>query len=473
MQGPPGVELVAAVGSTDRGAVWRASRNAPNDRIVRIVEPRFADGAFRRAVAALGQRQPAAMVEITGYDYTADGHYYIEYRTGAEWLTLAERLAVLADWQDRVALLERICSLFSRWQRSPVYPLGLSLHNIVVVAEEDRWLPWLLPCPAVTFATPCDLFGVDSAAMAALAPEVVRGLRPDNRSVDCYAIGTLVAQALGDTAVTTITSDEDRVEAQARGLLWPALTAGTRIPSTLCGTQAGKDLFRVVEHYRHATPSARPADAEELRSALDSVADVVAIAAQLRHTDPIRALDLLQWVREQDGEARVRACLLGAEIAAGLGDGETRLRYLHEVVQLAPRRFELRQRRYEAAWQLFESRPTDRVLGKVILDDIAVLKQVVSEEDASELYHRAAEVHLARGDAAAAAREVFAALDRDAGDLAALLLYCRCWLDLGDLPNARRTDIEARRRIERMVDTQLLTTGEAQQWYERFARLLS
>lgn len=466
--------MVAAVGITDRGALWRASRNEPNDRIVRLVEPRFADGAFRRAVAALGQRQPAAMVEITGHDWTADGRYYIEYRTGADWQTLAERLAELADWQDRVALLERICSLFSRWQRSPVHPLGLSLHNIVVVAEEERWLPWLLPCPAVTLGTPCDLFGVDSVAIAALAPEVVRGLQPGNKAVDCYAIGTLVAQALGDTSVAMVTSDFDRVEAQARGLLWPALSAGTRIPSTLCGTQAGKDLFRVVEHYRHATPSARPADAEELRSALDAVADPVSIAAGLRHTDPIRALDLLQWVREQDGEARVRACLLGAEISAERGDSEVELRYLHDAVQCAPRRFELRQRRYEAAWRVFESRPSDRALGRVILDDIALLKQILpDEDDESTLHQRAAEVHLRRGDPRAAAREVFAALDRDPSDLGSLLLYCRSWLELGDLANARRTDIEARRRIERMVDTQLLTVGEAQQWYERFARLLS
>ncbi|MBM7856260.1 serine/threonine-protein kinase [Lentzea nigeriaca] len=465
--------MVAAVGSTDRGELWRASRHTPNDRIVRIVEPRFADGAFKRAVGTLGQRQLAAMVEITGHDYTADGRYYIEYRTDADWLTLAERLAVLTDWQDRVALLERICSLFARWQRSPVHPLGLSLHNIVVVAEDDRWLPWLLPCPAVTYGTPCDLFGVDSSVVAALAPEVVRGLRPGNRAVDCYAIGTLVAQALGDTTVATITADEDRVEAQARGLLWPALTAGTRIPSTLCGTREGQDLFRVVEHYRHATPTARPADAEELRSALDAVADPVSIAAGLRRTDPVRALELLELVRGHDGEARVRACLLGTEIAAEQGDGEAQLRYLHEAVQLAPRRFDLRQRRYEAAWRVFESRPSDRVLGKVILDDIALLKQVGLEEDESVLYQRAAEVHLRRGEPAAAAREAHAAAARDFGDLASLLLYGRCWIELGDLHNARLTEIEGRRRIERLVAAQDLTKGEAQQWYERFARLLS
>ena len=81
-------------------------------------------------------------------------------------------------------------------------------------------------------------------------------------------------------------------------------------------------------------------------------------------------------------------------------------------------------------------------------------------------------MHLRCGKPAAAARELFTALNRDPGDLDALLLYCRCWHELGDIPNARRTNTEARRRIDRMLDTQLLTPGEAHQWYERFAQLL-
>ncbi|MGZ3147196.1 tetratricopeptide repeat protein [Lentzea chajnantorensis] len=473
MQGPPGVEMVAAVGSTGRGTLWRASRRQPDDRIVRIVEPRFADGVFRQAVAALARRQPAGMVAIIGHDWTPDGCYYLEYATGDAWLTLAERLAGLADWQDRVVLLERVCSLFSRWQRSPVHPLGLSLHDIVVVAEDDRWLPWLLPCPEITPATPCDLFGVDTPAVAALAPEIVRGLRPDHRAVDCYALGTVVAQALCDDDVPSSVAAEDQVEAQARGMLWPALRSRTRIPSALAAVQEGEDLFRAVEHYRHAVPSARPADAEELRSALAALADPVSIATRLRDTDPLLALDVLRWVREDGGAAHVRAGLLGAEIAAGRGDDETALRHLNGVVRSAPYRFDLRRRRYEAAWRVFAARPADRALGEVLLDDITLLKQTNPEDDDSALHQRAAEVHLLLGDPGAAARELFTVLARDPGDLDALVAYCRCWLELGDVQNARRTGAEARRRIERMVDTQLLTSGEAQQWYERFARLLS
>lgn len=465
--------MVAAVGATDRGTLWRASRHRPGDRIVRIVEPRFADGAFRRAVANLGRRQPAGMVAITRYDWTADGRYYIEYSTDAAWRTLAEQLAEFPQWQDRVALLERVCSLFPRWQRSPVHPLGLSLYDVVVVAEEDRWLPWLMPCPAVALASPCDLFGVDTAALAALAPEVVRGLRPDDRAANAYALGTLVAQALGDHRPPPATADEDLVEAQARGVLWPTLTVGTRIPTSLCDTEVGKALFNAVQRCRQTVPGARPTDAEELWSALAAAADPVALAQRFRRTDPVRALDALEWVRDQDA-ARIRACELGAEIAAERGDRHAELRYLDEAVASAPHRFDLRGRRYEAAWRLFEPLEAGaraQQLGGAILDDIKLLRLTLPEDD-TESYHRAAEVHLRCGDPGAAAREAHAALEQDAGDLRSLVLYCRSWSDLGDASNAARTRNEALRRIDRMVETQLLTVGEAQQWREEFARLL-
>lgn len=467
--------MAAVVGNTDRGELWRATRHRPNDRIVRVVEPRFADGAFRQAVAGLGQRQPAGMVEITRHDWTADGRYYIEYAIEPDWRTLGERLAELPAWQDRVATLERVCSLFGRWRRSPVHPLGLSLHNVVVVAEEEHWLPWLVPCPPVTLATPCDLFGVDTMAVAALAPEVVRGVQQDSRAVDSYALGTLVAQALGAVDPPPVMDDEDRVEAQARGLLWPPMSAGTRLPATLAGTRAGEDLFRTVERYRHQAPSARPVDAEELRSVLATVSDPVSIARELRPTDPGRALEALGWVRDRDGDARVRAGLLGAEIAAERDDHEAELRYLGEAVASAPLRADLRRRRYEAAWRVFESLPPGgpgRQLGAVLLDDIALLAQTMPEDD-TELWRRAAEVRLRGGDPRAAARGLHAVLERDPSDLPSLLLYCSCWLELDDVENARQTRAEARRRIDRMRDTQLISTGEAEQWHELFDRLFS
>jgi hypothetical protein len=356
-----------------------------------------------------------------------------------------------------------------------VHPLGLSPHNIVVVAEEEHWLPWLVPCPVVTLSTPCDLFGVDTMAVAALAPEVVRGIQQDNRAVDSYALGTLVAQALGDNDMPPGMNDEDRVEAQARGVLWPPLTADTRLPTTLCDTQVGEELFRAVEHCRQATPSARPTDVAELRSALATLTDLVSMARRLRHSSPDRALDVLQWVREQDGDAYVDACLLGSEIAAERDDHETELRYLSDAVTAAPRRFDLRRRRHDAAWLMFEPLPPGRRrdrLGRTILDDVALLKPMALEDDTT-LYRRAAEVHLCGGDPTTAARELFAALNRDPSDLASLLLYGRCWLALNNGEKVRQTVTEARRRVDRMSDAQLLTTGEAQQWRERFVQLLS
>ncbi|RJQ75388.1 hypothetical protein D5S17_21090 [Pseudonocardiaceae bacterium YIM PH 21723] len=467
--------MEAVVGRTDRGVLWRAGREQPHDRIVRIVKSRFVDGAFRQAVTGLGQRRPAGMVEITGHDWTADGHYYIEYGTDETWRTLGERLAELPDWQDRVELLDRVCSLFERWQRSPVFPLGLNLHNIIVVAEDGHWYPWLVPCPVVTPVTPRDLFGVDAVALAAVAPEIVRGLQQDSKAADAYALGTLVAQALGTVDARPDMSDEERVEAQARGILWPSLTADSRLPAALGDIRAGEDLVRVVERHRQGTSFARPVPAADLRSALATLKDPVAIARQLRPVNPGRAMDVLDEVPARDGQTRIEAALFGAEIAEEHQELDRMLRYLDIAVEVAPHRFDLRDRRYRAAWRLFESLPPGRrrnELGSVIILDIALLDPAMPEGDDRNLRRRAAEVHLGCGSPAAAARELFVALERDPGDLDALFLYSRCWVELGDIPNARRTIAETRRRISRMVDTQILTPGEAQQWLESFDRLL-
>jgi hypothetical protein len=253
------------------------------------------------------------------------------------------------------------------------------------------------------------------------------------------------------------------------------LLAGTRIPATLCDTRAGEELLRAVERHRQATPSARPAQAEELRSALATVADPVSIARELRPTDPVAAMAVLRLVRKDD-PAWIAAALLGADIATDRDDAETTLRYLGAAVEAAPHRPELRDRRYQVARQLFESLSPGRrreELGQLIIDDIALLLPATpDDDDDTELRRRAAEVHLRCGRPAAAARELFAVLQRDPGYLDSLLLYCRCWVELGEFPNAMRTGTEARHRIGRMADAQLLTPGEAQQWYERFAKLL-
>jgi len=476
MEGPKGIQLEATVGTTDRGSLWRATHESKHDRIVRIVEPRFCDGRFRQALTNLRQRQHSRMLEITGEGWSG-GHFYIEYVVASPWRTLEERLAELASWRDRMVLLNQVCEVLARWQSSPVHPLGLNLRNIVVMRDAGRWYPWLAPCPAITVSSPCDLFGFDSTVVAALAPEVIRGAQLDERAQDAYALGTLVAQAIGcPESRLAAADDENRIEAQARGALLLSVAEGSRIPSFLHSTPQVQQLFQTIKHYRHTKPDARPHGATELSSAVNAVADPIALAGTLRSADPDRALEVLSWAGNGDEQLAVRAAVLAAEISTEAGDPQRALPYLDQAVSLAPNRLDLRRQRSESRWRVFKALPqgesSDRE-GELLLEDLALLtdprlKHLDRNAD-STLCLRAAEVHRRRGDPAAAAAKLFEAIKMDPSNLGALLSYMQCWIELGDRDNAEQTRTEALRRIAKLEKSQMLTTREAQQWREWFA----
>ena len=218
MEGPEGIHLAAAIGPTNCGSLWRASRDSEHDRIVRIVDPRFCDERFKRALENLRQRQYPRMLRIASEGWSG-AHYYIEYEVSPPWQTLEERLAECDGWWDRLLLLGPVCDAIALWQRSPVHPLGLNLRNIVLADEGGQQLPWLVPCPAIVISSPCDLFGLDSTVIAALAPETIRGVLLNARAQDAYALGTLAAQATGCPVSRSARDDESRVETQARGAL--------------------------------------------------------------------------------------------------------------------------------------------------------------------------------------------------------------------------------------------------------------
>lgn len=471
MEGPQGIRLADSVGATDRGTLWRATRENEHDRIVRIVEPRFCDGRFRQALTGLRQRRDDRMLEITGEGWSG-GNYHAEYAVPSPWLTLEERLAELPDWRDRGALLDQVCEVLPRWQASPVQPLGLNLRNIVVLEDAGRWDPWLVPCPAMTVGTPCDLFGLDTEIVAALAPEAVRGVQLDGRVQDAYALGTLVAQALGcPPARLAADDDEHRVEAQARGALLRSSPEGSGIPGYLHQVPQVLELFRTVRRYRHTEPDARPNDAAVLHAALAEATDPIALAGSLRTTDPTRALQVLSWVDDENTERAALAAGLAAEINAEQGDRDAALRLLDKAVALAPERMDLRRRRTEAAWRVFEPLPPGTEAGRIgdqLVKDLKLLRRL-REIGGPTPHLRVAEVHRRRGDLAAAADELHAAVLADPADLSALLAYALCWVDLGDAATTRQTVAEAYRRIDRMEQSQMLTTREAHQWRKRFA----
>jgi hypothetical protein len=466
MEGPQGIDL-AAIGPTDRGFLWRASRDREHDRIVRIVDPRFCDERFRHALRNLRQRQHPRMLRIASEGWFG-AHYYIEYAIDPPWQTLEERFTECEGWRDRVLLLGPVCDALALWQRSPVHPLGLNLRNIVLVDAAGQRLPWLVPCPAITIPSPCDLFGLDSAVVAAMAPETIRGVLLDERAQDMYALGTLVAQAVSCPEPRSARDDESRIVTQARGALLVSTGAGSTIDAFLRTTPQVEQLFRTIRHYRHTTPAARPHDPAELRSALAAVTDPIAFAEAFRSIDPGRALEMLSLVDGKDPAQRLRAVCLATEIHSKTGDWQASLRCLDEAIALAPIRTDLRWQRCDTRWRVLQ-----KTQGKAaheeaerLLKELKALK--ILDPDATMPYKCSAEIHRWNGDLASAAQELYDAIEVAPTDLQALLLYAQCWIDLNDPDKAAAVADTARRRISGMVKAGVITREEGQQWNDKF-----
>jgi hypothetical protein len=438
MDGLQGVQLVVTIGATDRGTLWRASREREHDRIVRVIEPRFCDGRFRQALSTLRQRGHDRLLGVAGEGWS-DGRYYVEYSIHTAWRSLAEWLSKPVDWWERLAVLGDVCEAVAHWQRSPLHPLGMTLHSVVVVGNADEARPWLVPCPAMTVTSPCDLFGVDATVVASLAPETIRGVPFDDRAQDAYALGTLAAQVLGcQPARLAADDDEHQLEAQARGMLLRSTATGSHIPEFLHATPQIEQLFIAIRHYRHLKPDARPRDAQELRAAITAVTEPLWLAGELRAVDPAAAL-----------------------------------RVLNQALTRAPERIDLRRERCLVAEDVLaqSTGPEADEIAERLLRDLKVVADR-DPDDGACWHRRAAEIYLRRGNPEAAAAEFHAATTADPSDLDALLGYAQCWAELSDPGNAWRTAAEANRRIDRLVRNQLLTKWEAGQWRDRFAKYM-
>ncbi|ONI77969.1 hypothetical protein ALI144C_31720 [Actinosynnema sp. ALI-1.44] len=436
MDGLRGVRLAASIGATDRGTLWRASREREHDRIVRVIEPRFCDGRFRQALSTLRQRGHDRMLGVASEGWS-DGRYYVEYSVHAAWRSLAEWLGKPADWWERLAVLGDVCEAVAHWQRSPLHPLGMTLHSVVVVGRPGEARTWLVPCPSMTVTSPCDLFGVDATVVATLAPETIRGAQFDDRAQDAYALGTLAAQVLGcQPARLAADDDEHQLEAQARGVLLRSTVIGSDIPEFLHATPQVERLFAAIRRYRHLKPDVRPRDAQELRSAIAAVTEPLWLAGQMRVAEPATAMRVLDQAltREPDRmDLRREWCLVAEGVLA---------------------------------------QSTGRTADEIVERLLRYLKVAADPEDPGSWHRRAAEIHLRRGDWQSAATQFHAATVANPSDLDALLGYAQCWIGLDDPGNARHTAAEANRRIDRLARNQLLTKWEADQWRDRFAKYM-
>src|SRR5437764_5428006 len=277
MEAPEGVRLDEPVGPTDRGTLWRASRDRPHDRIIRFLDPRLSDQQFRDAAGALRRREHPRMLRLAGVGW-AGGYFYLEYAVAAQWQSLEQRLRALPHWYGRLQVLVQICDVLADWRASPIRPLGLNQRNIVMLRTGERWYPWLVPCPPVSCGTPADLFGIDAPILAAVAPEIVRGVALDRRSPDSYALATLAAQAAGCAEDAGSAEDDDgRVTAQARGTLLRADEPRSAVQESLHRAPEVRQLFQAIRRYRHTVADARPADATELRAAVVAATDLLTL----------------------------------------------------------------------------------------------------------------------------------------------------------------------------------------------------
>jgi hypothetical protein len=450
-------------------AAARGSLRREDGRLVRVIDPRLCDENFRAELRLLKARNQALTLEIVRDGQVEEG-YRIEYAAPPAARTLGEAMAAETRWADRLRLLVPLCDSVDHWHAGPMSSAGLDPAGVLLIDGDGGSVAWLAPCPPVRLADPRDLLGVDETSLALLAPEVVRGLGTPGRPEDIYALGALAAWALGYGSFTAPTPAE-RVEAQARGALIDAGPSQSLMEPGL--RQAGRidRLVATIRRYRDASPDARPAGTRELRRAIVAATDLVALARDLRTSDPAVALRMLG----QDGagrpDDRIAQHRLAAEIAAGDGDPETALDHLDRAVALSEAHVDVRGERGDLLWRLWNERVEDRErIGERLLAELAFLRERVARPGVG-LWVREAHVRMDRGDFAAALRALFAAEKLDGADLTILCLSGKCWRKLDRPANVEQVVDLAESRIRTLIAIGELSEQEGQRWLGCFRGL--
>jgi hypothetical protein len=452
------------LGPTDRGTLRWADRNPGRSRILRLVDERLCDDQFKNELTVIRAQERPRMVNVVRAGYVGD-HFSLEYTVEGDCQTLEERMAAAPDWRSRLMLVQEVCATLRWWMRCPVRPLGLTVRDIVLIRGRDKWHPWLLPCPPVR-ASPRDLLELDERVLATVAPETLRGVFADARQKDAYAVGTLAAQAVR-WGVRGALRARDSVTEQARNALLHPTAGDSEIPAVVADREAGHRLFAMIDRYRHRDPSARPADAAQLGTALRDVTDVLSLADSLGDTADAR--DLLCLPSPAEGDAFVRGHLRAVQISVRLGQLDRATELAERLTREADEVREGWRRLVEVLWLRVEPEPGLRRHDPLVKQLSAALDTAKAGPGAgAEPYRIACQLHLRLGEDHEAAEEAYEAAERDWTDFAALLLYRDCLLRLQETETAAEVVREARRRVTRVVDAGRMSEGEGRRWHERF-----
>lgn len=491
-----GIRLDHLLGVTERGTLWRGTRQRSGDRIVRLIESRFCNFRFRNALSSLrASPQPRTLPIVN--DGFAGNQFYVEYVADGRWITLESQFE-MKHWRDRLRSIQQLCEAFVQWSRGPVRPLGLNVCSIIMVNDANLWFPWLLPCPPFEYSSPYDLLDIGPPVLSSLAPEIVRDVEGDTRVQDSYALGSLALRALGVSESRPGATREELLEEQACGtrtgleLKTAALLQNSAVEPFLHSSGALERLLLVVRHYLQPAPEARPVGPAELLEACKhalAATDPLGLAAELLQRGNFReALMVLAWGREKFGE-ELQNRLLAVEICKKIEDFAAAVQHLNQAIELLDRAgsgaiedFEFRlglcQQRCDLCWLLYEDLPPLKAdeadpYGDTLLKDLTWLKASGCEpRERNEHHMRAAMVYRRRGDLRSTARELYEAVELEPSDLTALFLYGDCLKDLGEQEAVAQLHQEARRRIERMTLAEFIRPSESQLWLEKFDMLL-
>lgn len=480
MENIDGIQLDQVIGVTERGTLWRATRHSKNDRIVRIIDPRFCDHNFCQSLVNLSNRHYPRMLSIVGHGW-AGVHFYIEYLADSPWETLGEHFKRL-HWRMRLTVMDQICEIMPQWDNSPVHPLGLNLLNIVMVDTVSHSLPWLLPCPSLKYSSPCDLLGTNSSIISTLAPEVIRGVPYSERAQEVYALGTLTAHAIGCTEVRPMATDEERVELQACGALLVCDMQASDIEDILFEVESLKYLVQTIRHYTHISHAARPMDASELRTAsklaFGATKPGVLALEYFRRQESRKALAILDWGFKTVGD-NLPDRLLAADICEKIEEFAEALKQLDRAVEITPGDLQLRGRRCNLRWHLYQKlkplpagQPDPE--GDLLIKDLNWQKQMNMMNFIKDTlpYKRLADIYYRRKDLPNAAQELYEAAELEPADMESIYLYAQCFKDMNKPDEFAQIVREARRRLDRMVKSELMKEEEAQKWHEQFNTLL-